>query len=165
MIVLVPHKRSLTVFRRVVSLRSFVDLELYLHRVSGDAGVVVPGINDGYTGAGPDLGAFEYVPSLVLDGRPGERTIFLSWEVNTPLPSIGTWQIVYDPPTGVPPSPVTGIPEPTRAYTLTGLTNYVWYTVTLDSMLDGAPVLTDTTTVMPTDLFVHLPLVLKDAAQ
>lgn len=48
-----------------------------------------------------------------------------------------------------------------RAYTLPGLTNYVWYTVTLDAMLDGAPFLTDTVQVMPTDRFVYLPVVQK----
>ena len=56
--------------------------------------------------------------------------------------------------------PITGIISPTRAYTLTGLTNYVWYTVTLNSILGSTPFLTDTVTVMPTDVFVYLPLVL-----
>ena len=72
-----------------------------------------------------------------------------------------TWQIDYDGPTGDPPSPITGIISPTRAYTLTALTNYVWYTVTLNAMLDSMPFLTDTVAAMPTDLFVYLPLVLK----
>jgi hypothetical protein len=54
--------------------------------------------------------------------------------------------------------PITGIPGPTRAYTLTGLTNYVWYTVTLNATLDSVPFLTDTVRAMPTDLFVYLPL-------
>ena len=36
------------------------------------------------------------------------------------------------------------------------------YTVTLNAILDGAPTLTDTLTVMPTDIFVHLPAVLRD---
>jgi hypothetical protein len=42
------------------------------------------------------------------------------------------------------------------------LTNYTLYTITLNAVVDGTAVLTDTTTVMPTDLFVFLPVVLKD---
>lgn len=49
----------------------------------------------------------------------------------------------------------------TRAYTLTGLTNYTWHTVTLNAMLDSIPFLTDTVRMMPTDWLVYLPLVLK----
>jgi parallel beta-helix repeat protein len=126
-----------------------------------DAGVVIPGINDGYVGTGPDVGAFEHLPSLTLSGRPGDRTIYLSWDVGTSLPTTSTWQISYDPPGGTPSSPVLGIPEPTRACTLTDLINYTWYAVTLNAVLDGAPVLTDTATVMPTDLFAYLPVVLR----
>lgn len=124
-----------------------------------DAGVTIPGINDGYAGMAPDVGAYECVPSLTLHGRPGDSTIYLDWQVGATLPPTSTWQIAYDPPVGTPPSPVMGIPEPNRAYTLTGVTNYQWYTVTLTAVLDGAPALTDTTWVMPTDLFVYLPLV------
>jgi hypothetical protein len=51
--------------------------------------------------------------------------------------------------------------SPTRTFTLTGLTNYVWYNVTLNAMLDGTSWLTDTITAMPTDRLVYLPLVLK----
>jgi hypothetical protein len=127
-----------------------------------DAGAVIPGVNDDYAGTGPDIGAFEYVPSLTLHARPGHETIYLDWDVEATLPTTSTWRIAYDPPTGTLSSPVTGIPEPTRAYTLTGVTNYEWYTVTLNAMLNSTPMYTDTATVMPTDLFVHLPLVLKE---
>jgi len=132
-----------------------------------NAGTALADVTDDLDGnarpTGPlyDIGAYEYVPPLILRGLPGDQTIYLGWQVNVTLPTTSTWQIVYDPPVGTPPSPVTGIPEPTRAYTLTGVTNYYWYTVTLNAVLDGAPVLTDTATVMPTDLFVYLPLVLK----
>ncbi len=98
---------------------------------------------------------------LDLRGRPGNHTIYLDWEVNTTLPPTSTWTIAYDGPTGDQPSPITGIPSPTRAYTLTGLTNYVWYTVTLNAMVENMPFLTETVRVMPTDRFVYLPLVLK----
>ena len=60
--------------------------------------------------------------------------------------------------------------SPTRACSLTGLTNYTWYTVTLNAMLalslpnglESAPFLTDTVRVMPTDVFIYLPLVCKE---
>jgi hypothetical protein len=69
-----------------------------------------------------------------------------------------TWTIDYEGPAAVPPSPITGIISPTRAYTLTGLTNYQWYTVTLTT---DPPLLTDTVTTMPTDHLMYLPLVAK----
>jgi hypothetical protein len=98
---------------------------------------------------------------LVLNGAPADQAIHLTWTVNTTLPVTSTWQIAYDGPPGDQPSPITSILSPTRAYTLTGLTNYTLYTVTLNGMLDSTPFLTDTVRVMPTDIFVHLPLVLR----
>ncbi len=119
------------------------------------------GISLAYEGSAPDLGAYEFIPEVTLHGRPGNRTIYLDWEVNATLPPTSTWTISYDGPTGDQPSPITGILSPTRAYTLTGLTNYTWYTVTLNAMVGSTPFLTDTVRVMPTDRFVYLPLVLK----
>ena len=61
-----------------------------------------------------------------------------------------------------PKHPHNTIPTNTvRSHTLTGLTNYVWYTVTLNAMVDAAPILTDTVRVMPTDRLLYLPVVLK----
>ncbi len=140
-----------------------------------DAGVVLPNINDDFSGSGPDLGAYEVgdslphygprpvdeSPPLALSASPADQTIHLAWSVNTTLPPTSTWRLAYDGPTGDQPSPITGIVSPTRAYTLTGLTNYTWYTVTLNSMLGSTPFLTDTVRVMPTDISVYLPLVLR----
>ena len=110
-----------------------------------------------------DVGAYEFVPSLVLLGTPADQAIHLNWSVNgITMPVTSTWQLGYDGPTGDQPSPISGIISPTRAYTLTGLSNYVWYTVTLNAMLDSTPFLTDTVRVMPTNIFVHLPLVLRE---
>jgi hypothetical protein len=100
-------------------------------------------------------------PELNLHGEPAAEAIHLTWEVEGALPVTTTWQITYDGLAGDQPSPITGIISPTRAYTLTGLTNYTWYTVTLNAMLDSIPFLTDTVRVMPTDWLVYLPLVLK----
>ena len=101
-------------------------------------------------------------PALVLNGAPAGQAIHLTWTVNATLPVTSTWQLAYDGPSGDQSSPITGIISPTRAYTLTGLTNYTWYIVTLNGMLDSTAFLTDTVTVMPTDIFVYLPLVLRD---
>ena len=85
----------------------------------------------------------------------------MNWTVSATLPVTSTWQLAYDGPSGDQSSPLTGISSPTRAYTLTGLTNYTFYTVTLNAMLDSTPFLTDTVYVMPTGIFVYLPLVLR----
>jgi hypothetical protein len=82
--------------------------------------------------------------------------------VTAGLPVTTTWQISYAGPPGDQPSPITGLPEPTRAFNLTGLANYTPYTITLNAMLDGSPTLTDTIMAMPTDLNVLLPLLLTE---
>ena len=98
---------------------------------------------------------------VILNGIPADETIYLNWKVNTTLPVTTTWRLAYAGPPGDQPSPITGIFSPTRAYTLTGVTNYTLYTITLNAMLNSTPILTDTVTIMPTDLFVFLPLVVK----
>jgi hypothetical protein len=110
---------------------------------------------------GWDIGAYEHQPSLVLTGKAGNHTIDLYWWVNQPLPAGSTWRIDYSPPGGAPPSPVTGIPSGTRAYTLNGLANYTLYTLTLAALDGGAPVFTDTVKLMPSDFVVSLPVLFK----
>lgn len=73
-----------------------------------------------------------------------------------------TWQIDYRSQTGTLHLPHTNITNTVRAYTLSGLINYVWYTVTLSAMLDSTAFLSDTVRVMPTDISVCLPLVLRN---
>lgn len=109
----------------------------------------------------PDIGAVEFVPVLSLQGRPADRALDLRWSVNTTLPDATTWRITYYTTTLTAPFTTTDPLSATRAATLTGLTNYQWYTVTLNAMLDITPLLTDTVRVMPTDLRVYLPLVLE----
>ena len=110
---------------------------------------------------GFDLGAYEAGPEVELRGTPGNRAIYLTWQINTPLPVTSTWRIDYTSGTGTAYLPITGVISSTRTYSLTGLTNYAWYTVTLNAMLDSTPFLTDTVRVMPTDRLVYLPLVAK----
>ena len=119
------------------------------------------GISLAYEGAAPDLGAYEFEPQLELHGASGDQAIYLSWTVNVTLPATTTWTIAYDGPAGVPPSPIIGLAEPTRAYTLTGLTNYESYTVTLQALADPTPILTDVVRVMPTDQLLFMPLVVR----
>ncbi len=114
-------------------------------------------------GAAYDIGAYEYgtPPQLFLTGSPGDQSIQLNWDVTATLPTSSTWRITYAGSAGNPPSPISNIPNGTRSYQITQLTNYTMHTVTLNAMVDGAPVLTDTVTVMPTDLFTYLPIVLR----
>jgi hypothetical protein len=120
------------------------------------------GIALAYEGSAPDFGAYEFVPELVLHGTPADQAIHLSWIVNITLPITSTWQIDYTSETGTVLLPPISIPTNiVRSHTLTGLTNYVWYTVTLSAMLDSTTLLSDTVRAMPSDIFVYLPLVLR----
>jgi hypothetical protein len=108
----------------------------------------------------PDIGAVEIVPALTLQGTPDDQAIHLNWEVDTTLPATTTWTITYDGPAGDETSPIEGLPGETRAYTLTGLTNYEWYEITLTTV-GSTPVLSDTISLMPTDIWLYLPLQMK----
>ncbi len=96
-----------------------------------------------------------------LSGIPGNQTIYLNWTVEGMLPMTSTWRIEYHGQTGTAYLPITGITNTVRAYTLTGLTNYTWYTVTLNATLGSTSFLTDTVRAMPTDRFVYLPLICR----
>jgi hypothetical protein len=117
------------------------------------------GVSLAYQGTAPDVGAYEFTPELVLHGSPADRAIHLNWTIDSTLPPTSTWRIVYY--TQAVPITINNILSPTRAYSLTSLTNYVWYTVTLNAMLDTTPLYTDTIKLMPTDRLVYLPAVMK----
>jgi hypothetical protein len=102
-----------------------------------------------------------FVPSLEMRGAPANRAIRLAWTVNTTLPVTSTWRITYYSQTVASTVSFSNIVSPTRAFTLTGLTNYAWHTVTLNAMLSNSPFLTDTVRLMPTDQFVYLPVVIR----
>ncbi|CAG0927102.1 hypothetical protein TFLX_00350 [Thermoflexales bacterium] len=128
-----------------------------------DAGVVVPEIDrdaENHTRIGlPDIGAFEFQPALRLFGQPRSHAVHLTWTINVTPPVTSTWRIAYySQPV---PLTISNILSPTRAHSLTGLTNYAWYTITLNAMLGPTPVYTDTIKLLPTDRLVHLPVILK----
>jgi len=95
--------------------------------------------------------------ALTLRASPADQALRLTWSAQTTVPITSTWRIDYTGPvTGV----VTDLPSSTRAYTLTGLTNYAWHTATL-ALMDGATMLLSSSPVaaMPTDRFVYLPII------
>ncbi len=100
--------------------------------------------------------------ALALGGASADKTIYLAWTVNNnPLPANTTWEISYTGPAGNQPSPITGLPEATRAYTLNGLTNYTVYTITLAAKQNGVTLLSATLRLMPSDISVHVPVLKK----
>ena len=104
-----------------------------------------------------DIGPYEAIPELEL-GRPrgrgdppqldGQRHLATHQHLDNRLRR-NPWR---------PASPHHRYPRKTRAYALTGLENYTWYTVTLST---DPPLLTDMVTVMPTDRLVFLPIVVQ----
>ncbi len=108
-----------------------------------------------------DIGAYEFIPALVLRGAAGNHLIQLGWSTYGALPGGISWQLSYVGPAGDQTSPIAGVPAPTRAYTLTGLTNDTWYTITLNAIQGSAPILTDTIKVMPVSNFIYMPCISK----
>jgi hypothetical protein len=98
-------------------------------------------------------------PDLDLAGSPSDKTIRLNWTLYGTPPVTSTWRISYYSQTV--PIMIDNLISPTRAYTLTDLTNYAWYTITLNAVLDNTPFLTDTLKLMPTDRLVYLPVIRK----
>lgn len=101
----------------------------------------------------------DYIPSpesLTLSAQPADHALHLTWDVFANLPPTTTWTITYQGSPGIPPSPIEGLPEATRAYSLSGLTNHEWYTVTLST---APSLVTDTIWIMPSDLLIHFPII------
>ena len=110
--------------------------------------------------ATPDLGAFEYRPALA--GSSDLTTIWLNWS-EPREPNANSLAITYT--TSATSTLVTGLPIATRAYILTGLSPYTFYTVTLTARSSGNAILAQSNSlrVLTTDKHVFLPLVSKKA--
>jgi hypothetical protein len=106
-------------------------------------------------GSSCDIGAVEYYP-LRLDESPGDQILYLRWEIDGVWPITTTWSIQY---TLTATQSITGLDFSTRAYTLTGLTNYTIYTVTLQAVVGETTKVSDTITQFPTDHLIYFPFV------
>ena len=108
-----------------------------------------------------DQGAYEYKPQLVLSAHALDKAIQLSWEVDTTLSTEASWTISYNSPPSGTLSTITQLAPELRTYTLTNLTNYTLYTITLEAILSETIILSDTINAMPSNIFIYLPLVKK----
>lgn len=110
----------------------------------------------------PDVGAIEFQTAVSLGGSVTDQTIDLVWTVNSALPSGTTWEISYSGPAGTPASPITGLASNTRTFSLTDLTNYEPYVVTVTAVNGGSPLFSDTQTFVPSDMIIYLPAVFTE---
>jgi hypothetical protein len=113
-------------------------------------------------GSAWDIGAYEFGPSLELNGAPGNQVISLHWTANVSMPVASTWQIGYYTSTAASPVLETDLLTNTaRTYALTGLENGQWYTVTLCTV-GVTPPLSDTVAVRLMGHFAYLPVVARE---
>ncbi len=141
------------------------DFHLKLASPAVDAGLALPQVDLDFDRVhrpqlgGWDIGAFEFRPQVLLSGKAGDGHIDLAWQVSmTPAPGL-TWRIDYTPNDGALPSPVTGIANAARAFTLDGLTNATLYTVALTGVDGGTAVYSDTLRLMPGGNVMYMPIV------
>jgi hypothetical protein len=117
-------------------------------------------------GGAPDMGAYELQALLYLSAWPGNQRAHLAWQLLSDHPALFSFAIscTVSPhgSTAFPPFLITGLPTTTRAYTLTGLTNYLWYTVVVEAQDERGDLLARSppAVVMPTDRYIYLPLTL-----
>jgi hypothetical protein len=120
-------------------------------------------------GSRPDIGADEYTPYVYLRATPRDRTVHLTW-TEFEDPGLASYVITYTYGTGGSdasqgPSPISNLPTTTRGYSLAGVANYAFYTVTVGAR-DGSDAdlfVSNSVRVMPTDIFVYLPAIMKKA--
>jgi hypothetical protein len=132
-----------------------------------DAGASLGEVASDHDGAarpyagGWDIGAFEFRPLLSLQARSMSASLRLDWQVNAGLPLTTTWSLAYDGPPGDQASPIEGLPYSTRSYTLSGLTDGAWYTLTLSAVQSQTVVLSDTLRAMPSAQRLALPVLMR----
>ncbi len=110
-------------------------------------------------GGAPALGAYE--KRLSLSGASGPTTIWLTWP-DPQEPNAASLAITYT--TGATALSVAGLPPSTRAYTLSNLSSYALYTITLTARDAANAILaqSDPIVLLTTDLRVYLPVILKN---
>jgi hypothetical protein len=119
-------------------------------------------------GSRPDIGADEFA-TLYLTAAPRDRGIYLSWTLfSDPAPDSYVIRYTYgaggsDAQQGA--SPIQGISATTDSYSLTGVTNYVFYNVTVTAVdQSGASLaVSNSVRVMPTDIYVYMPVIVKNS--
>lgn len=157
----------------------FLDLANHDYHLTAASLVRDAGIDVGVTtdfegdprpfGSRPDIGADEFTPILYLRASPRDRVIYLRW-TEFEDPELASYVITYTYGTGgrdasQGPSPISNLPMATRTYSLTDVANYAFYTVTV-AACDGSDAdlaVSNSVSVMPTDIFVYLPAVMKKA--
>lgn len=170
----VPLEESNNLFVENMEDVKFVDpdngnFHLQIDSPAVDTGINASayGVNDDYSanprpqGNGFDIGAYEFVPSLRLSGSPSNQGIYLSWELDSTLPNTATWQLSYQSAAENAPTVIDNLPESTRSYTITGLTNYTLYTITLSALDDTNPIYTDTVSLMTSDQQIYIPITFR----
>lgn len=116
-----------------------------------------------------DLGADEYWP-FVLSVAPGAGTLRLDWTAGASVLAgvVNHYKIIVTCAAGANPPHEGSCGQPINAgaatgFTLTGLTNFKQYTVTVNAY-DSSDVLIASSmivTAMPTGILLYLPLVIK----
>jgi hypothetical protein len=90
----------------------------------------------------------------------------LDWDLTVEDPALVSFAISYTAAVQgsavLTPVLITGLPTVTRAFTLSDLINYAWYTVVVEARDGEEQVLvrSNVVRVMPTDRYVYLPLLL-----
>jgi hypothetical protein len=113
----------------------------------------------------PDLGADEYTPRMRLSARGGNGMVALQWN-DASAPGLASYDIVYTAPAGARAasqgaSPIANLPASARAFTLNGLTNYVYYSISVVGRdANGAELfVSNSVRAMPSDRNVYLPAI------
>ncbi|NIV35647.1 MAG: hypothetical protein GWN58_41195 [Anaerolineae bacterium] len=115
----------------------------------------------------PDIGADEYVPMVLSVYPVASGTLHLSWQTNLSLvPGLDHYNIAfsYEPGASPPDQGDSPVDAGTQTeYTLTGLSNYRRYTMTVEARDASDALIANSNTVnrFPTDILTYLPLILR----
>ncbi len=121
-------------------------------------------------GPAPDIGAYESHEGLWLSAHPGDRQIYLTWHFPPNNPLLASFAIsctrryAGSITIALPPLLITDVLSTTRAYTMTGLSNYVWHRLTIEARDMAGVVLerSNAVNIMPTNIYVYLPIIMTE---